>query len=261
MRGPERWAAAAWLALAAGCAAGLTPQMLSDADRLAAARAYRQRGDCSRAIEALRAYVASSAGRADVDEAIYLLGDCYVAIKDYASGEVELERLLREYPESDSAPAAAFRLGEAYWGQAKKSDFDQEMTLKALAQWKAYVAGYPGHWLQPAAAARIAQARARLAQKAYRNGLLYVKLGLVGPARVYFQKVLEEFGDTPFAADAALGLALADIRRGDHETALAQLDHVQAEYPGTRAAQQAERERARLLRKQRTHGKPLTGDS
>jgi len=256
MRARRMWAAASLVALAAGCAAGNNVRSVtSDADRFTLARAYRERGDCVRAIELLRIYVNSASGSADVDEAVYMLGDCYITTRDYASGEVELERLLREYPESDSAGSAAFRLGEAYWGQAKSADFDQEMTLKALAQWNSYVRQYPEHWENGAAQKRIAQARERLAQKAFKNGLLYLKLKLTEPARVYFQQVLAEYGDTPSAADAALGLALIDIKRMDYTTALTHLQRVESEYPGTPAAKRAAQERAKLERVMRDNDK------
>jgi outer membrane assembly lipoprotein YfiO len=250
----SRWATAALAGLLAGCAAGTLPPVSSDADRLNLARAYRERGDCAQAILLLQSYVSVAAGSADVDEAIYLLGDCYVQTKQYALGESELERLLRDYPESDSAAAAAFRLGEAYWGQARGPDFDQEQTLKALGQWQDYLRVHPGHWQNESARARIAQARGRLAEKAYRNGMLYIKLGLPGPARAYFERVEQEFGDTPVAADAAYGLALSSLRQGDERSARVQLERVQTEYPGSAAAQRAQRELARLQR-ERPRGK------
>ena len=56
---------------------------------------------------------------------------------------------MRDYPESDSTPSAAFRLGEAWYGQARPPDFDQEFTTKALAQWRNYHDTYPDHWLSP----------------------------------------------------------------------------------------------------------------
>ena len=64
-----------------------------------------------------------------MDEAIYLLGHCYLRSKDYPNAQVEFERLLRDYPESDSSGSAAYRLGEALRGQSRPADFDQDFTM------------------------------------------------------------------------------------------------------------------------------------
>jgi len=186
------WALGIALSLA-GCAAGNLPPVNSDADRLAQAHHQYQRGNYSMAIPLLSSYVTTAVGSAAVDEALYLLGDCYVRTKDYPSAAIELERLLRDYPESDSAAAAALRLGDAYWGQARPSDFDQAQTLKALEQWQSYLRDYPGHWAHDVARRHVAQARGRLADKALHTGNLYIKLRKLAPARVYFERVVEEF--------------------------------------------------------------------
>jgi outer membrane protein assembly factor BamD len=185
--------------------------------------------------------------RVQVD--IFLLGDCYVRTKEYATAALELERLLRDYPESDSAAAAAFRLGDAYWGQARPWAFDQAQTLQALEQWQVYLRAYPGHWQNDVARARMALARGRLAEKAFRTGELYVKLALPGPARLYFEQVIEQFPDTIYAAEAVVGLARVAEQQGQLSEALHQLERVQSEYPGSPAARRAEQERARLQRK------------
>ncbi len=240
--------------LCSGCAAGALPPVTSDADRLSLARAYHERGNCDDAITLLKSYVTSASGSANVDEAIYLLGDCYVRTKEYASGAAELERLLRDYPESDSAAAAAFRLGDAYWGQARPAPFDQEQTMRALGQWQLYLHDYPTHWQNEQAKGRVARARERLAEKAVRNGQLYLKLGLRGPAKVYFRSVIQEFGDTPQALQAELGLALVEEREGDRRGALVRLERLIAEHPDTSVARRAMKERARVERELRKHG-------
>ena len=88
----------------------------------------------------------------------------------------DFERLMRDYPESDSTPSASFRLGEALWGQSRPSDFDQESTHKALEQWEQYQRQYPGHWLNAEAERAVNRARSRLASKLLDTGNLYLKL-------------------------------------------------------------------------------------
>ncbi len=232
----------------AGCGASTIPAIHSEPERLEQARRAMGRGAHNVSIELLKTYVANNAGGADVDQAIELLGESYLRIKDWALAQAEFERLLRDYPESDSGAAGAYHLGEALWGQARGPDFDQEFTQRALEQWRSYLRAYPGHWLNAEAEKRVAAARARLATKLANSGTLYLKLHLPAPAAVYFQRVLDEYPDTPREADARLGLALAAALQGHRPRAIEALRQLEAEYPGQPVAARAARERARLER-------------
>ncbi|HYM81829.1 MAG TPA: outer membrane protein assembly factor BamD [Candidatus Limnocylindria bacterium] len=236
-----------WLALA-GCGASLLPTLSSDADRLAVARRLYDEAHYTEAAELLKTYIAANAGGAMVDEAIHLLGSTYLKQREWTLASGEFERLLRDYPESDSSGSAAFRLGEALAGQTRPRDFDQVFTVRAVEQWRSYLRGYPGHWLNAEAERRIQEARTRLAEKLVDTGTLYLKLDLPEPARAYFRKVTEEYPDTTATPYAAIGIALCDAQEGKRERAIAQLREVEARYPGQRPAEQAARERARLER-------------
>jgi outer membrane protein assembly factor BamD len=246
---PRVWIAlllAAFAGIVAGCGAGTLPVIRSDADRLSVARRLHADGDDAQAIELLKTYTASASGAADVDQAIYLLGECYLAIKEWPLAANEFERLLRDYPESDSSASGSFRLGVAYFGQARKPDFDQAFTLKALDQWLTYLRMNPGHWRNAEAHAKILEARTRLANKLLANGNLYLKLRLFEPARFYFRRVIDEYPDTPSRARAELGLALADAKEKKRDLAIAGFRDIESRYAGQPVAHQATRERKRL---------------
>jgi len=221
-----------------GCGATIPP-ITSPAERYAVARRLAAQGECAVAIDLLKTYIATSAGSADVDEAIYDLGECYMKSKDYASAGVEFERLLRDYPESDSAGAASFRLGDALFGQTRPIDFDQEYTVRAIRQWDGYLRAFPGHWRNEVARERVMQARIRLAQKALDTAELYVKLKLYEPARVYYRMVVEEYGDTPKAGEGFLGLALCDVREGKRDSAVERYREIEDRFAGTPVAKRA----------------------
>ena len=232
-----------------GCGAGTMPAVHSETERFDLARRAMARRDYTVAIELLKSYVANNGGSRDVDEAIYRLGMCYMGAREYPSAQVEFERLVRDYPESDSSGSAAFRLGEVLLAQSRARDFDQEYTHKALAQCQDYLSSYPGHWLNDTARRRIGELRGRLAAKLVDTGRLYLKLKLPGPAGVYFRRVLDEYPDTPAAGDARLGLALCDAQQGRRSEAILQLKQVEAAHPGGELARRAASERARLERR------------
>lgn len=229
--------------LIVGCGASVVPQIHNDSDRLNVARRMYDKGDYTIAAEILTPYISSAAGAADVDEAIFLLGLTHLKAKEWASAEADFQRLLRDYPESDSAQSATFRLGEAYFGQSRGPDFEQEFTLKALEQWMGYRRDFPEHWLAGQAQQRIAECRARLATKLYRTGDLYVKLEEYAPAKIYFMNVMTQYSDTPVYGDAILGMAVANAHMGARDTALVILRSLEEEFAGRPLALKAAKTR------------------
>lgn len=239
-------AAAAFAALVAGCGAAVVPQIMNDSERVPLARRLFEKRDYVLAAQVLDAYTKSGAGNADIDQAFYLLGVVQLRQKEWASAQTQFERVLRDYPESDSAAAASFRLGEALYGQSRDFDFDQEFTLKALAQWDGFVKSAPEHPFAADAQARIGQCRARLARKLWRTGDVYFKQALYEPAKRYFRSVLDEYADTPVYGDAVLGMALTDARLGQKDSALTVLRGIEQEFAGKPLGVQAAKWRARV---------------
>lgn len=236
-------------AIAAGCAASVLPAIHSEPERLNVARRMLEQRKYVAAIELLKVYVQNNAGSAEVDEAVYLLGEAYLRTKEWPSAAVEFERLIRDYPESDSTPSASFRLGEALFGQARPPDFDQEYTVKAIDQWRRYRSDHPGHWLNDEADRRIDFARNRLGNKLLSTGRLYLKLKLPGPARAYFERIELEFAPSLLRGEAELGLATCDAMEGHRDAALERLAAVERDYAGQPLASRAAHERAHLSRK------------
>ena len=233
----------------AGCGAGVMPPIHSEQERLTVARRMLDQGEYTTAAELFRMFIANNAGSADVDQAVYLLGVTHLKAKDWVSAASEFERLLRDYPESDSSAAARFGLGEALFSQSRPPDFDQEFTHKALDEWQRYLNDFPGHWQNPLARERVVAARTRLADKLVRTGTLYLKLSQPKPARVYFQMVVADYGDTIWVPEAEMGLAMCDIKEGRRDEAIARLESIESRYTGQKVANRAARERKRLERR------------
>ncbi len=234
------------LALLAGCGGSVLPQIHDEGGRLELARRLYAKGDAALAIEVLAPFSTSGNGSANVDEAVFLLGLCHLKTRDFSAAQGDFERLQRDYPESDSAASAAFRQGEALWGQARGPDFDQDYTLKALDQWLAFRRDHPSHWLADEATRRIAEARSRLATKLYRTGDLYVKLKEYESARRYFRDVLTEYTESPVYGDALIGWAVASARLGERDTALVTLGNLEQEFAGKPLGERAARTRAMM---------------
>ena len=216
----------------AGCGAAVVPAIHSDTNRVAVARGLYERREYALAVDVLSNYATTGTGNADIDQAVYLLGLSYLGQKEWASAQSQFERIGRDYPESDSASAAAFQLGEALYGQSRPADFDQEFTLKALQQYENYLRDFAGGAYAARADRRVAELRTRLARKLWRNGDVYVKQKLYLPAKRYFADVIENYADTPILGDAILGNAVADARLGKRDSALAVLRGLEQQFSG-----------------------------
>lgn len=240
---------AALVVLLAGCGAHTLPEVYSDSERFRIAKELTDKGRYYDAVELLRAFTAAAGGSAQVDEGVYLLGYCYLRQREYPLAQGEFERVLRDYPESDSAGSAAFLLGEALLGQSRPKDFDQEFTVRAILQWDVYLRDYPGHWRYPEAERRRFEVRSQLASKLLDTGDLYFKLNRFTPARVYYQRVLAEYPETAPTADAEIGLALCDAYQGKRPEAIQRLKEIESRFPGRPVAERAAHERRRLERK------------
>jgi TolA-binding protein len=161
---------------------------------------------------------------------------------------VEFERLLKDYPESDSAGSASFRLGEAYFGQSRKPDFRSGVTrsrhsISGRAIWpRIRTTGW-----SEARRARSSRGRDRLAKKLVATGNLYLKLKYPDPARIYFQRVVDEYRrHADETHHALLGLAREESRFPNPDKAIALYKQIESEYPKSAVANDAARERKRL---------------
>ncbi len=237
----------------AGCGASVVPNVHTEPERMAVGRRLLAQGELNGAIQLFKSYIDRNAGASDVDQAVYLLGECYLRQREWNSAQVEFERLLRDYPESDSSGGAAFRLGDALYGQARGPDFDTEYIQKALTQWLTFRATYPGHWRQKDADQRIRNARNLLAGKLMTSARLYSRLHMTEPARIYYQRVLTEYGDLGLAGEADIGLAICDRLDGKKDEAIARLERIIKEHADQPAAAVARRELERT-RKMKVRG-------
>ncbi len=230
----------------AGCGASVLPAVTSDVERVTLAKRLRDEHKYATAATLLRSYIDLNAGSRDIDEAIYLLGECELGMKDWVAAAASFERVQRDYPESDSAGSASFRLGEALYGQARPPDFDQDFTLRAIEQWRNYLRSYPGHWRNAEAESKIVHARTQIASKLIDTGRLYLKLKLYEPARVYFQRVETDYSDTPLVGEALIGLSICEAHQGKKTEAIDRLRQLESQFAGQPLAARAARERARL---------------
>jgi outer membrane protein assembly factor BamD (BamD/ComL family) len=97
----------------------------------------------------------------------------------------------------------------AYWKQTRPAPYDQDMTRRAMGQFDRFLTLFPEHPQAQEVKQLRLTGRDRLAEKAYRNGRLYLKLHYWEPARYYFALVRTDYPESRWAERALSGQAAA----------------------------------------------------
>ena len=217
---------AALALLAAGCATGggrpLAPA--SGPDQLRVAKLNYDQHQYTDAIELLKGYLQFQTGAPDLDEAHFLLGMSYIKREEWPLAATEFQVLVTDFADSPRLADAHYWLGIAYWKQTRSAPYDQDMTRRAMGQFDRFLTLFPEHPQAQEIKQLRLTGRDRLAEKAYRNGRLYLKLHYWEPARYYFALVRTDYPESRWAERALSGQAAALGALGRAAEARALLD-------------------------------------
>lgn len=210
-----------------GCATGgggrpLAPAAANDQLRVAKQR-YEQK-DYTEAVELLKGYIQFQSGASDLDEAHFLLGMCYVKRQEWPLAATEFSILSTDFQDSQRLADAQYWLGVSYWKQSRSAPYDQDMTRRAIAQFDRFLSMFPDHPQVAEVKVHRGAARERLAEKAFRNGRLYIKLHYWEPARYYYHLARSDYPETKWAERSLAGEAEALIALNKAEEARALLE-------------------------------------
>jgi len=167
-------------------------------------------GKYLKAIEGFQKTIFNFPGATIVDTAQYYLAMSYFKNDEYELAAVEFNRLILSYPRSKFADDAQYMVGVSYIENSPGHyALDQEDLRKAIKSLQDFIIDNPDSPLIDDARDRIKEARNKLAHKAYQNGITYYKMYAYGASEVYFQYVIDEYTDTPYAAKALFKYAEA----------------------------------------------------
>lgn len=173
-----------------------------------------------RAIELFQVVIYNHPGESLVDSAQYFLGMSYFSNKDYELAAVEFRRLTINYPYSEFFEDAVFmRAASFYRSTSRHYGLDQTDLEKAIKQLEDFMIDFPESKRFDDAREIHAEAVSRMAQKFYENGIVYFRIRTYKAAQVYFQKVIDNYTESEFAALATYMLAEADLKRNRFDEA------------------------------------------
>ncbi len=185
-----------------GCAGGHRWELLSADDAWQRINHLHERGRYLDSIERLEIFMINHMGSPMVDSAQFLLADCHFQMKQYIVAAAEYEQLIVQFPQSSLVEQAEYQRGECYFELSPRTSLDQTYTAQTIEAFQEFIEMYPNSDLVPDAMDKILECRLKLAQKDYESGRLYHNMGEYSAARIYYDSVMENFYDTPFAAKA-----------------------------------------------------------
>jgi outer membrane protein assembly factor BamD len=224
--GRGQWQAALIaVAVAVGCGGKQAITLKADETYFAEGKKALEKKRYLEAVEKFQQLVGSYPGSTLVSEAQYLLGEAYFRNADYVNAVFEYQRLVDSYPASEWVDESQFQIAESYYRQRRRPELDQKETNDALVHFRLFIDDNPQSPLVDQARQRIEDCRALLAHKLFLSGQLYQRQGHLDAAGALYQKLLQDFPDTPWywEALAELGevavqkkeLALAGARWGE----------------------------------------------
>ncbi|MCI0453254.1 MAG: outer membrane protein assembly factor BamD [Candidatus Latescibacteria bacterium] len=219
------------LVAVAGCVGGMPKVPATPAGVLERADDYHKRGKEREAIALYTQFLDRYPGHDRADYAQYQLAESHFQAREYALAAVEYQILVSNYGYSEWVDDALFQMGVCNWREAPKYPRDQQKANEALSRFNQFLQIYPDSPRASEARIYVREIHARLAQKAYSAAKWYYRQREPKAALVYCEKIIREYPDNEYWAEALLLKGQILVDRGDTEGAIQQFTQVIA-YPG-----------------------------
>ena len=225
-----------------GCAGG-DAQVDTQSDieeRFDRGQALFDRGKWARAADEFNWVVLNNPAGTLAAEAQYFYAECLYQQRQYVEAQIEFERLLRRWATTQHLVESRYRIVQALVAQSPNYYFDQRATDDAIDELQDFIEDFPDAPQRDEAEGLIGQLRSKIAQKYYESGRLYLKWQRTSPARAYFDMVLTQYYDTPYADEARVGTVVSYILAEDLAAAEVYLEENVAKFQEVSLLREAE---------------------
>lgn len=166
-----------------------------------------RRGKCDNAETGLREVLFQLTPRDSLAiRARFLLAECLMQQGQYLEAARQFRRLVQDVPSDPLAPRALLRLGDAQAELWKRPELDPTYGQAAQVTYRELTGRYPGTPAARRAQLKLNVLAARFAEKEYKNGVFYYRLGAYDSALLYFRNVVAQYGQTALAPLALVKL-------------------------------------------------------
>lgn len=127
------------------------------------------------------------------------IADAYFTAMEYDNAEESYRKLLENYPKSEWAPYAMFRIPLSKLSLERMRERDLGRLWKAREGFEEYLANYPTGSFAEEAKKQIHETEEFIAQRQYQIAELYLRKKHPQAAMVHFEGVINHFPNTPWA--------------------------------------------------------------
>lgn len=141
-------------------------------------------------------------------EARYMLAQAYFNNEDYLTAQGEYVRFVDRFPGHEQAPEAALGICRSFAALSPIPERDQTYTEQAVTVCRNVVLDYSGFDDEVAQEAQdiVNRMRSKLGEKVYLNARHYFDREFWDSAIIYFEDIVENYGDTQWAPKAIVGM-------------------------------------------------------
>lgn len=147
----------------------------------------------------------------------YRLGDAHTALGNYEDADRAYQAVIDEYPNSEYAPKAKYKIAETSYKAATKEAYRSERTDEALQKYEGFKKAFPQSGLQYEADEAIMALREKKARQIFTTADFYDRRGKLKSARMYYDDVVQSFPETAAAKEAGERIPAIDamLEKGD----------------------------------------------
>jgi outer membrane protein assembly factor BamD len=223
-----------------GCASKSKMAPRNAEDQFGIAKDKYQKKKYDEAVTEFYKVIFSYPGASFIDSAQLYLGMCYYRQEDYSLAIAEFKKLLSSFPTSRLADEAEYFIPLCNYCMSLKAPLDQEDTKLAIEGFADFLDYYPDSPYAPRAKRYLLEARSKLAEKTYKNGILYIKLNECPAALIYFNEVLDKYGDTKWAGKSIFRIAEVYEKQGERTKALEKYKELVQNHPQEELVKEAQ---------------------
>jgi len=189
-------------------------------------------GSHGRAADLLGRWVqANAAGDPRMPGALLALGRSHLETGDFLTAGSEFLRVVTDYPSSPEQTPARFGLCQAYHGLSPRAQLDQQYTHVAITYCDSYAGYYSTTPQADTARQWVVGMREKLAEKAYLNGVFYMRRAAYDAAVIYFNEAAALYPETRWAPASLLKVVEAYEKIGYKEEAEEARQQLRTRFP------------------------------
>ena len=143
-------------------------------------------------------------------KAQYKLGLVLKGLLRYYEAEEEFNKVVSRYPDSEWASAAKFQIATCRASLSKGAAYDQGAVQEAKEKFEVFVKEHPDAVLSLEAEKNISQIREKEAEASYNIARFYEKQKVFGSAKIYYNDIINNYIDSPWAKEAAVRLQIME---------------------------------------------------